>query len=152
MSQENPASSSEDEVLSQDKPAAAPMSGAPPANSLKTVSVAQQRDSEIYTRLGHALEHEDFLYMEDDSMEPTIDEGALLILDTSYNNVSELAAGIYALKTDSKVHVRRLDPLPNGKIVVSADNQRYRSLTIDPRRHREDMFLLGKIILVTQKP
>lgn len=78
-----------------------------------------------------------------DSMLGTIDPGDLVFVDISIHNVD--GDGIYVFGFDEKVHIKRLQSVPD-KILVLSDNPQYREWQIDKdNEHR--FFVFGKVMI-----
>lgn len=57
-----------------------------------------------------------------DSMEPTIQDGAPVVIDTSASGKRVQSGRIYAISVDGETYLKRLDKLPNGMVRVRSDN------------------------------
>ena len=60
-----------------------------------------------------------------DSMEPTLSNGDLILLDTSHGRVEDNA--VYALQHNGTLLVKRIQRRMDGSVVVKSDNPRYES-------------------------
>lgn len=58
-----------------------------------------------------------------DSMEPTIQDKAPVVIDTSDSGRAVRSGKVYAIKIDGEPLLKRLDKLPGGRYRVRADNQ-----------------------------
>ncbi len=65
-----------------------------------------------------------------DSMEPTIQEDDLLLLNTAVNEVQD--DGIYCIKNDSTLQVKRIQRMIGKELVVKSDNPAYQPFTVGP--------------------
>ena len=65
-----------------------------------------------------------------DSMDPTIKDGDLLIVDTTIKD-SIKNDGIYIIRMDDYLVVKRLQRLHESKLAIMSDNPRYKSYEID---------------------
>lgn len=78
-----------------------------------------------------------------DSMSGTIEPGDLIFVDVSVNHFD--GDGIYIFGFDGKIHIKRLQMVPD-KILVISDNTRYRDWSIDEsNEHR--FFIFGKVMI-----
>ena len=76
-----------------------------------------------------------------ESMEPTISNGDLLIVDTKHR---DLAAGIYAVNYDDESYVKRIEKVGSGFSLVS-DNRAYVPISI--QGDSLDLFsVIGKVL------
>lgn len=64
-----------------------------------------------------------------DSMEPTLSNGDLILLDTTHRQVEDNA--IYALQHNGTLLVKRIQRKLDGSLVVKSDNDRYESESLD---------------------
>ncbi|MBD9551586.1 helix-turn-helix transcriptional regulator [Pantoea sp. PNT01] len=78
-----------------------------------------------------------------DSMSGTIEPGDLIFVDVSVTQFD--GDGIYVFGFDGKIHIKRLQIVPD-KIVVISDNTRYRDWFIDEtNEHR--FYIFGKVMI-----
>ena len=82
-----------------------------------------------------------------DSMEPTIEDGAFVIIDTTQKLISD---GIYAILMGEEVLIKRLQIKPNGNILIKSDNPKYDDFCYDPKSNDVALRVIGKKILVMQ--
>lgn len=79
------------------------------------------------------------------SMEPTLHNGELLMLDRRDTTVQQ--DGIYVLRFDSTVLVKRLQRLPGGVIEVTSDNSLvYKPFKITLADVVDDFAIIGRVI------
>lgn len=78
-----------------------------------------------------------------DSMAETFRDGDVLLVDTG--SVAAEADAVYVFALRSQLHVKRLQHLPDGSLLVLSDNPRYREYTI--RDERDGFRVLGRILL-----
>lgn len=67
-----------------------------------------------------------------DSMEPTLSDGDLLLVDTSIEKIIDDA--IYVIQTDHQLVVKRLQQSFDGSLAVISDNPRYNQQRLDPEQ------------------
>jgi phage repressor protein C with HTH and peptisase S24 domain len=79
-----------------------------------------------------------------DTMEPTIVEGDLLLVDTSTNKVTQ--DSIYAVNCENIYAARRLQKNIDGSIVIRCDNIRYGEQLVDSKKIT-GLEIIGKIIM-----
>lgn len=80
-----------------------------------------------------------------DAMAPTIEAGAILLVDKSYGDVGD--NGVYVITRDGQLQVRRLGKLAGGAITLICDNDRYPPETISGRS-KSDIKVLGRVVTV----
>lgn len=78
-----------------------------------------------------------------DSMQPTLQAGWTVMLDTSRTTVS---SGIYVIRLGDDEMCKRLEARPGGKIQVISDNKLYDEYEIDAERDGADFAVLGKVV------
>ena len=79
-----------------------------------------------------------------DSMDPTIANGDLALVDRSKKEV--VAGTLYALRTKAAVMVKRLHPTAGARIKVMSDNKFYDSYEIDLKTG--DIEVIGQVIWI----
>lgn len=82
-----------------------------------------------------------------ESMEPTIKAGEY-VLCSSAEHHTKIGDGIYVIRLEGNVLVKRLQVLPGGILEISSDNsQFYKPFTLDMKANA-DFKILGKVIFV----
>ena len=76
-----------------------------------------------------------------DSMSPTINDAECIIFDRTDATPSY---GVFVVRIDGGIQVKRLQPVPGGKVVLISDNKSY--LDYEVSSHH-DFEILGKVIL-----
>lgn len=71
-----------------------------------------------------------FVTAADDSMEPTIGGGDLLLVDTGVSDVTE--AAVYVVEAAGETSVKRCQRRPDGGLYIRSDNKAYQDFEIDP--------------------
>jgi phage repressor protein C with HTH and peptisase S24 domain len=79
-----------------------------------------------------------------DSMYPTIHDGDTVMIDTCRKKVVEL--GIFALRYDHTVMIKRLSFRPGGKIQIISDNLAYQAYEAD----MQDIHIIGQVIFFSR--
>jgi phage repressor protein C with HTH and peptisase S24 domain len=89
---------------------------------------------------------EDFILFEvrGDSMDPTITDGDVVLIDRSKKQV--VVGNVYALRTENAVMVKRLQPMDANRIKAMSDNKLYESYEID--LGKGDIEIIGQVIWV----
>jgi phage repressor protein C with HTH and peptisase S24 domain len=85
-------------------------------------------DATQLRRLGVRPEAAHFIIARGDSMEPTIQDGATVLIDASRTRVRD--DGIYAIVVDGDVRLKRVQKKATGAIELISDNPRYMSETL----------------------
>ena len=81
-----------------------------------------------------------------DSMEPTIRAGEY-VLASRAEHLVQPGDGIFIVRLEGDILVKRLQRLPGGKLLISSDNTAYKPYEID-LKDGLDFVILGKVILV----
>jgi phage repressor protein C with HTH and peptisase S24 domain len=95
-----------------------------------------------FSRVGLSPQNAALVTADGDSMEPTIPNGAVLLLDLS---IKEVANGyIYAIRREGELLVKRVQHRIDGTIVLISDNPRYEREEIRPERLL-DLHVVGRV-------
>lgn len=82
-----------------------------------------------------------------ESMEPTIKAGEYLLCSRAEHH-TQIGDGIYVIRLEGNILVKRLQVLPGGILEVSSDNaQFYKSFRLD-MKNEADFKVLGKVVFV----
>lgn len=79
-----------------------------------------------------------------DSMEPTIKNGDMLLVDTSQNQAR--TDNIYIIRIDDCLVVKRVQCLPGQKIQIISDNKNYDTYTLDLSDESQSISIIGKVV------
>lgn len=89
------------------------------------------------------------MLVEGDSMQPTLKNGSMIMVDRDVDNLSD---GIYVMRYDNNLLVKRLQMLPGGIIRVKSDNSMYDPWEITrPQLDGEELALIGRVVWTGQK-
>jgi len=77
-----------------------------------------------------------------DSMEPTIYDGDLLLVDTRISSVVDDA--IYIVHSDHALIVKRIQQSVNGTLIIISDNSRYKDVTL-PASETDTVNIVGRV-------
>ena len=77
-----------------------------------------------------------------DSMLP-LRSGDIVLIDRSDKTIRD---GVFVLRIDGELWVKRLSRLPGGKVLVKSDNSSYENFTIDLKELERDIEILGKVV------
>lgn len=97
----------------------------------------------LRNELGVSLDSIVLIRARGDSMEPTIRDGDLLLIDRE--QVLDRADGIYLLNVEERLLVKRVQFLLKGRIKVISDNAAYEPMHIDLSQD-EEVKLLGRVV------
>ncbi|MFT5163075.1 MAG: phage repressor protein C with HTH and peptisase S24 domain [Alteromonadaceae bacterium] len=84
-----------------------------------------------------------FITVSGESMQPTLDDGDMILVDLSQQQVQN--EDIYLLQTDGALVTKRLKQQRGGKLEVISDNPRYPSSVITPNED-EHCQVVGKVV------
>lgn len=82
------------------------------------------------------------IYVEGESMEPTLRSGDLIMID----RYAQLADAIFVVLVDNTLLVKRLQRLPGRFIKLSSDNPAFESFTINQDSEAEGVSIIGKVV------
>ena len=88
------------------------------------------------------------IFVTGDSMEPTLRSGDPILIDKSINAV--IADGIYVLRVDDVVHVKRVQKKIDGSIKIISDNNIYEPFVFD-KISNVDINIIGRVVLNIKK-
>lgn len=85
------------------------------------------------------------IYIDGESMEPTLRPGDVILVN--HRDQSQTRDGIYVLRLDGALLVKRLQRLPGGVIKVTSDNLSYAPFEVATRDlEGEDMAIIGRVV------
>ncbi len=67
-----------------------------------------------------------------DSMEPTISNGDIMLVDTSIDKIIDDA--LYIVQIDHHLIVKRIQQVPDGTLIIISDNSKYKEQIIGPEQ------------------
>lgn len=102
----------------------------------------------IKTNLRGAPKDLFLLHVKGDSMEPTLRSGDIVLVDGSITNPQE--EGIYLVRLDSAIMVKRVQILEGNRIEMTSDNERYKPIAVDTRG-RADLAVIGRVVWYGRK-
>jgi len=79
-----------------------------------------------------------------DSMEPTIKNGDMLLVDTSQNQAR--TDNIYIIRIDECIVVKRVQCIPGNKLQVISDNKTYDPYVLDLSDESHQAVIIGKVV------
>lgn len=84
------------------------------------------------------------IYADGESMEPTIPPKSIVFVD---RNQRDLRDGVYLVRLENMVYVKRIQRLPGHKVKVISDNPIYGTFDVD-LKNGDDFEILGKVVRV----
>ncbi len=85
---------------------------------------------------------------EGDSMEPTLSDGDMLLVDHTKREVVD--GRLYAIRLDMRLYAKRLQLLPKQRILVKSDNPNVENIILDSDVV-EEAEIIGRIVWVGRK-
>lgn len=93
----------------------------------------------------HAQRSDLFLiYMRGDSMEPTLHANDIILIDRRETGISR--EGIYVLRVDNSLLVKRLQRQLDGSIDVISDNLLYKPMKLNLNSPVNDLQIIGRVV------
>ena len=106
---------------------------------------------ELLHEYGLNEENSSIIFVDGDSMEPTLNHKDKLLVDISEQH-HPASSGVYVIRIDDAVYVKRLYwDIENGLYNVISDNLKYASFKIDHTNGR-NFKIIGKAITTIMKP
>lgn len=84
------------------------------------------------------------IYVDGESMEPMLRPGDVILINRSDQAVTR--EGIYVLRMDGALLVKRLQRKPGGVIKVSSDNPAYDPFEVKPDQATADFAVIGRVV------
>lgn len=106
------------------------------------------KQSWLRTEMGLSPENCCLIQVIGDSMEPTLHKRDVVMIDCSYTNIIE--DGIYCLRLDNGLLIKRIQRLMGRKLKVISDNPAYETFTIDDF-DTEGQGVIGRVIWVGKR-
>lgn len=79
-----------------------------------------------------------------DSMEKTLFPGDLIMVNTRQVHIS--TGGIYLIRLEGELMVKRLENRPGGILLIRSDNDRYDDLSVDKNNESLDLEVFGRMV------
>ena len=102
------------------------------------------KDDWIRLELGARPENLCLIRVSGDSMEPTLRAGDVILIDRSAGRPDR--EGIYVLRLEDALLVKRLQLVPGGTIKVTSDNAAFEPWTINRSSPPPDLTIIGRVI------
>jgi phage repressor protein C with HTH and peptisase S24 domain len=89
------------------------------------------------------------LNVEDDSMAPCLSPGDLILVNHQESKV--IRDGIYVVRLDGTLLIKRLQRLPGNQVKVSSQNKVYEPFTVDLDKQAGDFIIIGRVVWAGKK-
>ena len=84
-------------------------------------------------------------------MEPTLQVGGLVLVDTNDRDLEAVSHGIYLLKLNDRLLIKRLQYVASNTLRVLSDHPAYETFSIEPSRASGVLSLMGKVVWFGRK-
>ena len=104
--------------------------------------------SDFLKRMGWSPKTHFCMYVKGDSMDPTMVDGSMVVVDTTQKEPKSGRSAVYAIKVDGDPRLKRLHRLPDGTIRVTSDNTNsrdYPAFDVGPES-RHSLEIIGKVV------
>lgn len=87
----------------------------------------------------------------DESMEPTLQQGDLALVDTNDRDLGTVSHGIYLIKLNDRLLIKRLQYIAGNTLRVLSDHPAYEAFSIQPFETFSNLSLMGKVVWFGRK-
>lgn len=99
----------------------------------------------IRTQLNATQQDLYLIHVEGESMEPTLRPGDLILVD--HREAEKLPRdGVYVVRMDDSLLVKRLQRLPGGQVRVTSDNTAYQPFMINLTQQNNEFDIVGRVV------
>lgn len=105
----------------------------------------------LQTEFPHAFENLLLTQVSDESMEPTLHLGDFVLVDTYDRDLETISHGIYLLKLDSRVLVKRLQYVADNTLKVLSENPAYETFAISLSSKPAGLSIMGRVVWFGRK-
>lgn len=127
---------------------AASAGGGAIVNSEQIVDYLSFRADWVRSALGVSVGDLALISVIGDSMEPSLSEGDVVLLDMTTRSV--LDGSIYALQLNGGLLVKRIQRMLDGSLIVKSDNARYDTETVS-EENAERLKIIGRVVWVGRR-
>ncbi|MEA5466784.1 XRE family transcriptional regulator [Leptothoe sp. PORK10 BA2] len=89
--------------------------------------------------------------VKDESMEPMLHIGDLVLVDTNVRDLDAIAHGVYLLKLGDRLLIKRLQYWVDNSLQVLSDNPSYENFSIELSDRLNSLSIMGKVVWVGHK-
>lgn len=94
----------------------------------------------------NSFEHLFLTKVPDESMEPTLMTGDLILVDASYRDPEAIAHGLFLFKLENRILIKRLQYLPGKIFRVLSDNPAYEAFSLDATSKSNELSIMGRVV------
>lgn len=84
--------------------------------------------------------------VKDESMEPTLTTGDLVLVDTNCRDLEDIEHGVYMFKLDDRILIKRLQYHAGKTLRVLSDNSAYEAFSIEMIGKPSGLSIMGKVV------
>lgn len=84
--------------------------------------------------------------VKDESMEPTLRAGDLILVDTNSRDLEDIEHGVYMFKLDDRILIKRLQYHAGKTLRVLSDNSAYEAFSIEMTGKSSGLSIMGKVV------
>lgn len=89
--------------------------------------------------------------VQDESMEPTLVLGDLVLVDTSVRDLAAIDHGLFLFKLNERILIKRLQYVPENHFRVLSDNPAYEAFSLDLSSKANGLSIMGRVVWVGRK-
>ncbi|MEM6256405.1 MAG: S24 family peptidase [Cyanobacteria bacterium P01_D01_bin.156] len=89
--------------------------------------------------------------VKDESMEPTLNVGDLILVDTNIRDLDAIDHGVYLLKLGDRLLIKRLQYWVDNTLQVLSDNPAYETFSIELSDRPSSLSIMGKVVWIGHK-
>ncbi|MEO0869591.1 MAG: LexA family transcriptional regulator [Cyanobacteria bacterium J06642_11] len=105
----------------------------------------------LKTQFPNSFENLLLTQVKDESMEPTLYIGDLILVDTNIRDLDAIDHGVYLLKLVDHLLIKRLHYRVNNTLQVLSDNPAYERFSIELSDKPSGLSIMGKVVWVGHK-
>ena len=87
----------------------------------------------------------------DESMEPTLQQGDLALVDTNDRDLEAVSHGIYLIKLNDRLLIKRLQYIADDTLRMLSDHPAYEAFSIQISKTSSSLSLMGKVVWFGRK-
>ncbi|MEO0356476.1 MAG: S24 family peptidase [Cyanobacteria bacterium P01_A01_bin.3] len=105
----------------------------------------------LASQFSKSFDHLLLTTVKDGSMEPTLAEGDLILVDTTDRDLEAIEHGIYLVKLEDRILLKRLQYLPGKTIRLLSDNPAYEAFSLHLSERRSLLNIMGHVVWYSHK-
>ncbi|WOD39862.1 LexA family transcriptional regulator [Nodosilinea sp. E11] len=89
--------------------------------------------------------------VQDESMEPTLVLGDLVLVDTRVRELAAIDHGLFLFKLNERILIKRLQYIPENNFRVLSDNPAYEAFSLDLSSKANGLSIMGRVVWAGHK-